>query len=60
MTCCKDNVFTLTLLVVAVVVVVVAVGMAAVGHWSPASRSGPGTASIKLKPNGQGFDCCPA
>ena len=55
MTCCKDNVFTLTLLVVAVVVVV-AVGMTTVGRWSPASRSGPGTASIKLKPNGQGFE----
>ena len=64
MTCCKGNVFTLTLLVVAVVVAVVvvavAVGMTTVGRWSPASRSGPGTASIKLKPNGQGFDGCPA
>ena len=66
MTCCKDNVFTLTLLVVAVVVVVVvvavavAVGMTTVGRWSPASRTAPGTASIKLKPNGQGFDGCPA
>ena len=43
-----------------VVAVAVAVGMTTVGRWSPASRSGPGTASIKLKPNGQGFDGCPA